>query len=164
MSQFEGLLLEVSKQISATAATVEGAVRRMEELAREHMTMRERISRIETAQEKEEEWSGEERRRVEGRLGSGDQTFLRIDQQIRDAADDAAKALEVAGDALKAIDAHTSGTHGETGIRKKTFLKWAEILFPIVWPLILTGVTWLFTTLHFLAKLQEAAKASGGHP
>ncbi len=121
------------------------------------------MARLQEAKESRKDWDGEERRRAKDLKETGDHTLERIEEQAKQALKQAGAALAVAKGAREAVNTHTTAAHGETRRRSK-FMKWVEILFPLVWPIILNGVVTLFSYLAILAKLAEAAKASGGHP
>jgi hypothetical protein len=103
-SQFEDLLIETAQQVSATAATVEGAVRRMEELAKEHYNMRERIRALETGTELDTKHGEQEHDSLKARLKDGDEQFRKIQDTADKAIAEAREATREAGIANRAVD------------------------------------------------------------
>ncbi len=158
--QFQELLRDVARDLKGVDVLLKELRASDKERELQVIELIRQVSALEEAKK----WTGDERRKTDERLGTGDKTFEKLNWQIKEAETTAERAYDNAKAALDAIEAHTEG-HGETKSRSKGFFKWAELLFPILWPVILSGVTWLFTTLHFIAKLAEAAKQSGGgHP
>ncbi len=147
--QMQELLLEVSRNLSITQRLLEEVQTEQRRQSDDIGDLRERVARLEEVKE----WNGEERREVRDRLGSGDQTFLKIARQIKDAEEAADRAAQTAKTALDAIDAHTSGKHGETRLRKKALKLWAEILAPYLVPALISGAGWLFYHLRFVADV-----------
>lgn len=152
--QTQDLLIEVSKTLAVTQSLLEEVKDEQKEQAREIGDIRERLAKLEEAKE----YSGEERRKVDGRLGSGDQTFILLRQQVSDAVGDASHAVSIASDALKAIDAHTSGKHGEITKtkRKAGWIEWAKLLAPYILPPIMTALGY--------AALSSKIAEKAGHP
>jgi hypothetical protein len=147
--QLQKLLIEVPRSLAVVERLLEEVKGEQKDQSRELRAIGERIAKLEA----DKEWNGEDRRDVHNRLGSGDQTFIKIDHQIATAQQAADRAAGVAKTALDAIDAHTSGRHGEPTKRRSRWWKWAEILAPYVINAIITGSAWLYYHLRFLAEL-----------
>ncbi len=159
--QMDQLLVEVSSKLEATAAMLKDTRRWMENMNHDYVEVAQRLAKLEEAKT----WEGDERRKVDGRLGSGDQTFLRIDAQIKQAHAAAVSAAKLAAAASRAAAIAHDAADKAAGTKKRTrFWKIAEVVFPIAWPVFTAAVSWLFYHLMFLAKLAEQAKAHGVHP
>ena len=77
-SRFEELLSTVTSQIAGVQRFLEDLLRRTEAQAREISSLRERIAGL----ERDMQWNGEERRKVDQRLGTGDHTFKKLQEDV----------------------------------------------------------------------------------
>lgn len=96
-SKFEALLVDLSRQVAAAERLLQSSAQREQEIVRELGSLREKVARL----EKGEEWSGEERRKVDQRLGTGDHTFERLKYEVKSAEINSAAAVEKASSAEK---------------------------------------------------------------
>lgn len=142
--QFQELLLKVSGQLQALERVLEGLKREDE---RQDDKIVEALGRIATL-ENDLRWIAEVRRKVDGRLETGDQTFKRLEARV-------AAAERIARDCQEKLQAKP------TSMKKKIILKLVEAAAPMF----VGFVWWLF--YHFLLvgpKLAEIMKkAQGGH-
>lgn len=96
-SKFEGLLVDLSRQVSAAERLLQSSAQREQEIVRELGLLREKVARLEEGAE----WSGEERRKVDQRLGTGDHTFERLKYEVKSAETSALLAIDKASSAEK---------------------------------------------------------------
>ena len=167
--QAEDLLKGISAALPRITDKLESVLERQKELEgdlrKELRELRDRIVELEAKEEVRQEWSGEERRKVAGRLETGDHTFLKIENKADNAAATAERAYNAAKTALAAIEAATSDRPREGTTRtKKTFWKLVEATAHYWVPALITGAGWLIYHLRFLAELAARAKSTGGHP
>lgn len=161
--QFQELLVEVASELRGTTKQVEGALRRMEELAREHGDMRERLAKLEKGNELDVLHGDQEHGRLRKRLEDGDLEF----RTLRKQAEDAKKAADSAKHSLEEIKKELAKTQkpGEkpTGLRgwqKKIVEKAVDAIVP----LLVTGAIWFLYHLWVAAKLAEATLKKGVNP
>lgn len=156
--QMHELLQETSKNLLVVERLLEEVKDEQKEQAREIGYIRERLAKLEEAKE----WNGEDRRDVHNRLGSGDHTFILLQQRLANAETDAYRAAQTAKTALDAIDAHTSGKHGQVAVTKRRtrWIEWAKLLAPFVLPPIITVIGTAMGYAALSAKILEKA----GHP
>lgn len=96
-SKFEELLVELAGQVRGTERLLQAAAQREETLVREIGLLREKVAKL----EKGEEYTGEERRKVDQRLGTGDHTFERLKYEVKRAEDLAEEAGRKSAEAAK---------------------------------------------------------------
>lgn len=96
-SKFEDLLVDLSRQVAGAERLLQVSAQREQEIARELGLLREKVAKL----EKGEEWSGEERRKVSERLGTGDHTLERLKFEVKSAEGSAERALREAESAKK---------------------------------------------------------------
>lgn len=158
--QMQELLIEVSRNLAVVERLLEEVKESQKEQSEHIIDLRERVAGL----ERDREWSGEERRDVHGRLETGDWTFKRIEQKAEEAERTAEHAVQVAKDALGAIDAHTSGSHGEkTKRRGSRFWTLVYKLLPYVVPPLISGLAWLFLHIRIASEISTHA-VKVGHP
>ncbi len=76
--QFQELLLDVARKLEGAERMLQALGRGHEELGRQLADIRDRLSRI----EQDAQWLADQRRRVDGRLETGDHTFLKLQTQV----------------------------------------------------------------------------------
>lgn len=137
--QFEQLLVSVARQVEGTAALVKSLTGTVDELARTQITLRERLSAIETNQK----WNGRERRKVDERLGSGDQTFKKLLYDVQQNA----TALGVCQRQLADLQAEHDELVKLFNKMRGRGKSWAVYLWRLVIqgiiPLAISGIAWL---------------------
>jgi len=158
--QMQELLLEVSRNLGVVERLLEEVKEEQRDQAKEIGSLKQLVAGLEAGLERDREWTGEERRKVGGRLETGDHTFQLLQQRVVNAENESARAYEVAKDALGAIEAHTSGKHGGPTKRVNRWWKLVELLIPYVVPVIISGLAGLLSYAIVLAKIA----AREGHP
>ncbi len=157
MGQMETLIREVSRQVGETAVKVEIYLRRVEELASEHVEMRERLVELETGSRIDVKHGEEEHERLRRRLGEGDEEFKKIQAK-------AAAAVASAESAVRRIDELKKALERETKVERKGW-DWRKVGAEVLVAVVVMAFGWIAQHLYFLAKLAEAAQAAkGGHP
>lgn len=96
-SKFEALLVDLSRQVSAAERLLQSSAQREQEIVRELGVLREKVAAL----QKGEEWSGEERRKVDARLGTGDHTLERLKFEVKSAEGAAERAIKAAEDSKR---------------------------------------------------------------
>ncbi len=152
--QIQDLLIEVSRKL----AGVERLLERLDEdgssRAEELSGIRERLAALEATVEQAQQWNGEERRKVDGRLETGDHTFEAIRAEIKNVE-------RLAKWCQQKINAKVEP---ET---KKRRPWWAEKLLEALIPMVVGFIWWaLYHLLLVGPKIAEAMKTvnpSGGH-
>jgi chromosome segregation ATPase len=156
-SQFQNLLWQVSNGLAAAVERMKDDRERIETLAREHGEMRERLARLEEAKV----YTGEERREMKDRLGTGDHTFERIKHQ-------AADAERLASQAFNEIMALKTELAEKTKIRAKRRWFFIETSFKALLPHFIKAAIvialWLIYHFAVIARIGVAAKPHGGGP
>lgn len=151
--QMQELLLKVSSELEGVERVLADMREELRDQSKDMGETRERLASLEN----DRRWTGEERRKVDERLGSGDHTFLKLQADIKEAGRIAAEALKLAQQ------------KGQVQVKEpetKTFRK------KFTDKLIDHGVKALFWLLllalyHILLagpKIAEAIKPHGGHP
>lgn len=97
--EFQRALAEVSRELAGASRDVATAMRRVEELAREHGSMRERIAALETALARDGQYGEKEHRELRARLEDGDELFDGLNRAAREATDAAGAARKAADSA-----------------------------------------------------------------
>lgn len=162
-SQIGQLLQEISRSIAILEKSDLMQAELLDNL-REHCdSLMQRVSALESAERVRSEWSGEERRKVEKRLGTGDHTFKRLETKVDATWDVAEQALQLAQelqDALRQTPAK------ETSVKKRLKHEIVKSLVPLG-----IGFLWwlLMHLLYYGPKIAELMKrvtplGEGGHP
>lgn len=153
-SRFEELLVDLARQVTATEQLLQAAARREEELHRELGIIREKVAAL----QKGEEWSGEERRKVDQRLGTGDHTLERLKFEVKEANDNASLALDRSVEAIRASRAVLAKVEEIRQIISKRDARASSRLWFVVKtilqyaiPLIVSGVGTI-VTFYFYSK------------
>lgn len=158
--QMQELLIEVSKNLAVVERLLDEVKEAQKDQSEQVSDLRDRVVALEATEQEREKWSGQERRKVDDRLGSGDKTFLAIRQEIKDAESAADRAASIAKTALDAIDAHTSGSHGQPKRRSNRFWTLVYKSIPYVVPALISGLAWLFLHIRIVSEIPMKA----GHP
>lgn len=96
-SKFGEMLVDLAGQITGVERLLQISSQREQEIGRELGFLREKVAKL----EKGEEWSGEERRKVSERLGTGDHTLERLKFEVKSAEGAAERAFREAESARK---------------------------------------------------------------
>ncbi len=144
--QFRDLLIEVASKYAGVERLLGEIQSSVKDQARELGAIRERLATL----ERDEEWSGRERRKVDGRLETGDHTFLRLEERIKTADTIARWCREQLQKKPK-----------ETAISPRKKFLWK--LLEHASPMIVGFVFWmLYHVLLVGPKIAEAMKSSHG--
>ena len=117
-SKFESLLIDLDRQTAGVIRLVENLLERVERMNSDVTHLRERIAKL----EKTEEYDGLERRRVDGRLETGDHTFKKLEMEVEMAKRASERAILDVSQLAKRVSV-SSG---------RRFLLWKGILMAIV--------------------------------
>ena len=135
-SQFELLLLDVARQSERAANATESTLRRVEQVSRDMFELNQRhsaeistLSQRVAALEEAKKWTGEERRKVEDRLGSGDHTFAKLQTELELMKMDSVASLS----AIRKISVDAAR---ETADLKKAILKRGEKIESRRWAIV----------------------------
>ncbi len=160
-SQITQLLLETAQQIRGVEATLTAQSQTLHELRMHCDSLLQRVAML----ERDNDWSGKERRKVDARLGSGDHTFKRVEAKAQAAWDIAEEAIGLAQELQKLIDKLIQNVpQKETGLRKKVKKLALEALIPMAIGFVWWAVYHLLLIGPEIARLMKAAKDAGGHP
>lgn len=148
--QLQDLILEVAGKLEGVDRLLEKIEADGRQKAQELAGIRERLAALESLVAANEKWSGEERRKTDGRLESGDHTFGAIREEIRN------------------VDRIAKWCREQ--IQKKETTKrpfWVEKLIEALIPMGVGFVWWLLYHMFLVGpKIAEAMKTvnpSGGH-
>ncbi len=98
-SQFLAQLMEVAASVRSVGDQFETFQRERAARDQEFSDLLQRVSRLEEAKD----WTGEERRKVDHRLESGDHTFALLQHQVKTAEAEAKHAAALASQALEQL-------------------------------------------------------------
>jgi hypothetical protein len=150
-SKFEELLVDLAGQVKGIERLLQADARRQDELSRDLGLLREKVAKL----EKGEEWSGEERRKVDQRLGTGDHTFERLKYEVKQAEKASESALAEARGALATSKAVLKNVEEVRKLIQKrddrsSSRRWFVVkkIIEHAVPLIVSGVG-TFLALHF---------------
>ncbi len=141
--QIQELLVEVSAQLGGVERELARLSADVKEGKDQLQKLRVQLARI----EQDEKWQGEERRKVDGRLQTGDHTFQKLQRQI----DEARRIAEFCREKLEK----------ETSKGRKLWLKLLERAEPVIVALILQVLYHVFMAGPQIAA---AIKKAGGGP
>ena len=145
--RFGELLLEVANQAARAASAAESTLRRVDQVSREMSDLAQRVAKLEEAKE----WNGEERRKVEERLGTGDHTFQKLLKEVDLLTKEVITANRTAGLAIKEVNAVKGMILKRED--KKSSRRWEvlKIVLQAAVPLIVSGLGTALS-LHYMAK------------
>ena len=133
---FGELLLDVANQASRAASAAESTLRRVEQVSRDMLELSQRVAKLEEAKE----WNGEERRKVEDRLGTGDHTFQKLLKEVDLLTKEVITANRVAASAVREVEAVKKALlkrEDKQSSRRWTIVK---MILQAVIPLVVSGV------------------------
>ncbi len=130
-----------AQALGVATAKLEEVLQWMREMSRRVEAQGERITTLEATEREREKWNGQERRRIDDRLGSGDQTFRRIEQTARDAEKASLEAQRLLREVLQ--------RRASDGTKVKSN-KWVDLLIklaPYIWGTVTAAAAWV--AAHF---------------
>jgi len=150
---------EIADLLRRVSGQLDGVERVLGNMDKDHRELRAKYTELLTrvaVLERDEVWTGKERRKVDQRLGTGDHTFKRIEAKAGAAWDLAEDALELAQELKKLVE---NLPQKETGIRHRVKKLALEAAAPVIAVLLLQI---LYHVLMFGPKIAALMKAAEG--
>lgn len=151
-------IIEVSHQLKTVLTSLEAQARLMQDAQLRYDDLLQRVAGL----ERDRVWVGDERRKLDKRLGSGDHTFKRIEAKAGAAWDLAEEALRISQNLDEIVKALPQKETGFKRIKKDLKKRALEAIVPIALGLAWWAVYHLFLIGPEIAKLMKAMK-EGGH-
>lgn len=130
------LLLEVANQAAKAASAAESTLRRVEQVSRDMFELSQRVAKLEEAKE----WNGEERRKTEERLGTGDHTFQKLQKEVEILTKEVITANRTAGVAVREVEAVKKAILKREEKQSSRLWDIIKIILNVVVPLVCSGI------------------------